>query len=254
MVDLLFLSHNRRAFTEKTLQVLELNTDWSSVGSIHCYDDMSTDGAYEVVQAWAESMEGANKPVNVLRHHWGGPVAIMNHFIGTVRPELFAKIDSDTCVPAGWLNVALRCMAKHPEVDLLGIEALTQPIVAVEDLEGLADPDWKSYAQDFAIARGVADHRFIGGIGLMKGKPFYEKGRLSPSGAGGRFGFTSWQEQHPCKKGFIQPSLPVVLLDHLPIEPWASLSSEYVDKGWQRPWPPYTAQMKHDLWGWIERT
>jgi GT2 family glycosyltransferase len=44
VIDLIFLSHNRREFTEACLQNLIRNTNWDRVNRLILYDDNSTDG------------------------------------------------------------------------------------------------------------------------------------------------------------------------------------------------------------------
>jgi len=52
-------------------------------------------------------------------------------------------------------------------------------------------------------------------------------------------------------KAFIDPPLPVFLLDHLPFEPWRSLSRKYEQEGIQRNvgWE-YDAVKHRALWDW----
>lgn len=51
----------------------------------------------------------------------------------------------------------------------------------------------------------------------------------------GRSGFSEWQHTYQPVRGWIRPDLPVALLDRVPLEPWLSLSQEYIANGWQRP-------------------
>jgi glycosyltransferase involved in cell wall biosynthesis len=223
VIELFFLSHNRREFTEAALAAMLANTAWENVSSLALYDDRSKDGTADVIDAFAKT-----SPVqtNVRHVRLGGPVACMNNFIALRNPDLFCKIDSDTMLPPGWLEDCLRVMHLNPGVDLLGIEAMRPVAAAPAPRE--ADP---------------ASH--IGGIGLMRGRAF-AKSLPRPDG---RFGFTGWQEHYDVSAAWLSPSLPVFLLDRLPFEPWASLSREYVAKGWQRPWGPYS-EKSNDLWGW----
>lgn len=224
MIDLLYLAHNRREFTQASMPALLANTDWRFVRRLLIYDDDSTDGVTEYLQ-------GLIYPVahELRRAAFGGPVAVMNDYLVGMSPTertMFAKIDSDTMVPRGWLAQSLQVMNQHPEVALLGIEAFHR--VVTERLERSYEP---------------AAH--IGGIGVMRAGAFVTLPRPD-----GRFGFTAWQEKTPAAgRGFIKPSLPVFLLDRLPREPWLSLSREYVARGWQRAWGPY-GESDRDLWSW----
>lgn len=225
MIDLLFLAHNRLRFTQEALAALEANTNWSKVARLLIYDDGSNDGTREFLQDRSY----------VFRPEfrfglWGSPVSVMNHYLCASSPHeerLFGKIDSDTMVPYGWLDECLSVMNEYRELKLLGIEAFCR------------------IAAQVSRGRGYQPARHIGGIGIMRSDAFVTLPRPY-----GRFGFTAWQEQTPkAQKGWINPSLPVFLLDRLPREPWRALSKEYIAKGWQRAWSPYDETMR-DLWSW----
>lgn len=228
MIDLIHLSHNRLEFTKASLKALEENTNWSLVDQLVLYDDNSTDGTREFLKQWVACTE---IPATVISRFgvFGHPVNVMRDFLANHRRHsIFGKIDSDTMCPPGWLDACFAVMERNPGLDLLGIEAMN----AVDST---------------AIDRSYTDARFIGGIGLMRARAF-DKTRPEPNGP--YFGFTEWQERNPqVTKGWINPSLPVFLLDRLPREPWSSLSLEYVEKFGQRKWPPYSPDST-DLWGW----
>jgi hypothetical protein len=160
---------------------------------------------------------------------FGHPVVIMRDFLANHwRHSVFGKIDSDTMVPPGWLDQCFDVMESHPELDLLGIEVMN----------GVDDTPQR---------RGYTEARFIGGIGLMRIRAF---GQSFPEPNGPYFGFTEWQEQNPqVVKGWLNPALPVFLLDRVPFEPWRSLSKRYVEQFGQRDWGPYRSEST-DLWSW----
>jgi hypothetical protein len=225
VIDILYLSHNRLEFTKASLKALVENTNWNLVAKLIIYDDDSQDGTREFVQKLSFPF------LSVVRAGtYGSPVQVMIDYLADISPHdrvPFAKIDSDTMVPPGWLDECMRIMDVHQELDLLGIEAFND------------------------IAPGVVHYRsyktaaHIGGIGLMRSSAFVTVPRPN-----GRYGFTAWQEQNPeVVKGWINPSLPVFLLDRLPREPWRTFSEEYIAKGWQRRWGPYTEEFKR-LWSW----
>lgn len=228
MIDILYLAFNRKAFTVATLGAMLENTDWSQVRRVVLCDDGSSDGTARVIS-------GATFPCITERifTNCQSPVAVMNKFITEMNPpEIFAKIDNDTMLPPGWIGDCLGAM--DDGVDLLGIEArdIQSPCAVLEA------PAPRSYTKA----------EFIGGIGLMRTSAF--KGRPLPV-PNGRFGFTRWQTDHPeVNKGWLYPSLPVFLIDHLPQEPWKSLSKQYLERGWQRqPWGAYPAEASF-LWLW----
>lgn len=223
MVDILFPTYNRLAFTQAALSALIANTEWAHVRRVVVMDDGSTDGTLEFVQRIAEQW-----PVfQIHTAPTGGPVAAMIRYLDGDPADLWAKVDSDTIVPPGWLGECLRVMGANPELDLLGIEAFHPAYGGQQQ---------RRYVQ--------ASH--IGGIGLFRTRAFSD--RPTPNG---RWGFTAWQDQHPdVVRGWLNPALPVFLLDRLPVEPWRSLSLEYNARGWQREWPVYEPRFQGHLWGW----
>jgi hypothetical protein len=224
MIDILYLTHNRREFTEASLKALLENTNWGDVSRLVIYDDASVDGTPEYLrdQRYPVKMEFRGNQM-------GSPVAVMNHYLCSIDPHenrIFAKVDNDTMVPKGWFEDCLSVMARQPELDILGIEAFNRVAPG-------------------RIVRGYRPVEHIGGIGLMRSGAFVTLPRPC-----GRFGFTAWQQKATwAKKGWIDPSLPVFLLDRLPREPWRSLVAEYIAKGWQRDWGPYNEKDKA-LWSW----
>lgn len=227
MIDLLFLAHNRLEFTRASAESAIENTDWAQVQAVYSFDDASIDGTHEY-------LANLKWPVRSIhnRSRFGGPVDVMNCFIRNVKPDLFAKIDNDVLLPPGWLGECLGVMDASPHLALLGIEC----------------------GDDFPVGDHV-ERRYerahhIGGIGLMRGKAFEKFGLPR---ADGRMGFTHWQEKNEVVAGWLRPNLPVALLDHLPMEPWKSLSEEYIAKGWQRHgWngSNFYELRSHRLWDW----
>lgn len=224
MIDLIYLTFNRLEFTRESMKAMFANTEWEQVRKLVLYDDGSTDGTREYLKA-------VKYPVKTefIFSKLGGPVAIMNHYLRSKPTEIFAKIDNDTMLPPYWLSECLKVMDAHKKLDLLGIESF-YPIVEGRTV--------RSYV--------LAKH--IGGIGVMRSRCF-----MSLPQANGRFGFTEWQHSNDrVRRGWINPSLPVFLLDRLHFEPWSKLSLEYVTKRWQRKWTPYD-DTRSVLWGWWKR-
>jgi hypothetical protein len=224
-IDLIFLAFNRIEYTRAVMEAMIANTEWDLVRCACLYDDGSTDGTRTYLESVKLPVE-----TKLLYARFGGPVAIMGHYMLSGSPaEVYAKIDNDTMLPPNWLSESLPVMDKHPELDLLGIEAFN-PVKA--------GPAERSFLP--------ASH--IGGIGLMRRSCF--RTLPKPNGECGRFGFTRWQkENRSVIKGWINPSLPVFLLDKCAFEPWNSLGKKYIAAGWQRPWPFYTEEDKA-LWEW----
>jgi glycosyltransferase involved in cell wall biosynthesis len=219
MIDVIFPTFNRMEFTRAAARALAQNTDWSLVRECRIYDDQSTDGA-EVVAA--EELSRAPVKLRCYRGPFGGPVAIMCEYLSDNADAYFAKVDSDTVVPPGWLNA---CHALRDGADLIGIECMNRPGDGPHALEAC---------------------KHIGGIGLMRTAAFMQR---APE-PDGRFGFTLWQHQNEhISRAWITPSLKVFLLDRLPIEPWVTLNRRYIDRGWAREWPQYHP-CQSEMWDW----
>jgi glycosyltransferase involved in cell wall biosynthesis len=235
-IDICYLAWNRLEFTRKTFETMLANTDWGQVGRLIVYDDGSIDGTSEYVRAAMVKVhsqcETQFRQTNGL-----GPVAILIDYVQSGGADLFARIDNDTMLPPGWLGECLGLLDANPSVDLLGIEARSE------------------VAPSGPPPRTVSDTDYIGGIGLMRRRAFKDSHELTPlchDRPASRFGFEEWQQNQKqgLRKVWIHPPLPVCLLNRVPLEPWASLSREYVAKGWQRDWPaPYVAA-RSDLWEW----
>lgn len=227
MIDVLFVTHNRLEFTRVSLVALLRNTDWSEARLL-VYDDDSTDGTREYLE------RSLPATASLIKGKFGGPVAIMcRYLIDHPGDHVFAKIDSDTMVPPGWLDECKAVFHRRPEIDFLGIEATNnsgRPVI-----------------EPRSLVRTYDRCRHIGGIGLFRTRAFTTLPRPN-----GRYGFTEFQLVNDrLIKGWLDPALPVCLLDRMPLEPWVSLSREYVARGWQREWGLYTPD-HHALWDWFQ--
>ena len=226
MVDILFLAHKRPEFTRASLRALLANTNHQE--NFYVCTDNGCDG-----MGFPELRGLPNCTVD--RFHYGGPVACTNGFLNSLKqmraadklppeatPEFIAKIDNDVIVPPGWLPACLDIMRRFPNIDLLGIEPWT--------------PDTKLFRWNTPVMPEPANYwkflprpvSHIGGIGVFRRSAFERFGRPVPNAADGRYGFTEWQWQKRLMvKAFIDPPLPVFLLDHLPFGPWDDLSLKY---------------------------
>jgi hypothetical protein len=242
-VDLLVLTHNRLRFTQECLLALQ-HTDWSLVNRVVCYEENSTDGTRALVDSWCRTLP---VPYEQFDTQLGSPIAVMKDFLERMGSPLFAKIDSDVVVPPEWLNRCVEVMAANPELSLLGIEPVRSRTPSpYRAARGVRTPTCD--AETNGTPSGYVPCGSIGGIGLMRRSCFQANSVLQPYAIYG--GFTTWQLEHPMiKKGWIAPALKLFLLDRLPIEPWKSLSEEYIKKGWQRPWTNYELKDK-EMWDW----
>ncbi len=228
-IDILFLSHNRLAFTRASLEALITNTQWDRVKRFVWYDDDSCDGTLDLYEDFQSAIP---VPVHFWPGQYGSPVTIMNAHLRDDPTPIFAKIDNDVLVPKYWLGELLNVMDRNDDLSFLGLEAF--------------DP-----VEPGQIDRTYRKARFIGGIGLMRTAAF---GGPVLDETIGRYGFGVFQENHPLiTKGWLTPALPVFLLDRLPQEPWCSLSRKYALHGWQRTWAPYHAERDANVWPYIER-
>lgn len=225
-VDLLYLACNRLEFTRETFATLIANTDWRHVRELFVYDDGSGDGTRE----WLEENAG-NVPARtrVVKTHFGSPVAAMVHFIESASAPILAKTDNDTMLPRAWLRQSLDVLTRHPELSMLGIEAMYP------------------HNDDIELPRSYTTAAFISGLGLYRRAAFAQS---RPTPYKKWFGLEEWQTaQGPgLIRGWITPAIPVFLLDRHPFAPWKEYSDAYVRRGWQRSWPKYDPACT--LWAW----
>jgi len=225
-VDLMYLACNRLEFTRETFTTLLGNTDWRYVHELFVYDDGSQDGTRE----WLESsIDKVPVPARFVKTNFGSPVAAMVHFIESATAPILAKTDNDAMLPPAWLRLSLEVLDRHPELSLLGIEAMYP------------------HQDDVQLARSYTPAQFVSGLGLYRRAAFAHS---RPRPIEQWFGFEHWQssETTDLVKGWITPAIPAFLLDRLPFDPWKTYTAGYVRGGWQREWPRY--RVGSTLWRW----
>jgi glycosyltransferase involved in cell wall biosynthesis len=226
-LDILYVAWNRLEFTKFSLRMLLENTAWDRVSKLILYDDNSQDGTEQLL--YETSLE-TPVPCEFWQGELNSVPGVMNLYVSRSEADWFAKIDNDIVVPPGWLEAMQEVIDGNPTVELLGMEAG----------RGLpVTPEW-----DGIYRFEPGSH--TGGVGLLRVDAFRRRVRMKEGD--GRFGFTEWQHEYRPVRGWINPDLPVVSLDRVPFEPWASLSERYVEKEWQRPWGKYHEQA--DYWEW----
>ncbi len=119
--EILYLAHNRREFTEASLNALQANTNWGLVDRLIAYDEESTDGTLELLQERLAIISEI-VPTELRSGKWLGPVGVMKDYLARTNCDLFCKIDSDVILPPAWLDSCITVMEQNPELDLLGIE------------------------------------------------------------------------------------------------------------------------------------
>lgn len=227
--EILYLAWNRRAYTEASFRLLHENTDWRQVSRLIVYDDGSDDGTAEYL---AEAGLRIGVPAFEFRQQrFRSPPALMNDYLATTEAEVFVKVDNDIALPPNWLAPTLSVMRRHPELELLGLDA---------GMTGVPEVPWAPHRC------GYDPCAHIGGVGAMRAGAFHRRPAIM---ARGRHGFTHWQEHHEPVRGWITPGLATAELDRIPEEPWQSLAREYVARGWAREWRPYSSL--HPWWDWI---
>jgi hypothetical protein len=244
-VSLLFAARNRLEFTRQSWAALMANTDWSLVSEFHVYDDGSEDGTSE----WLGSSEAHEQWWHICTEptwhftSFASPMAVTIDWIRKSRAPILAKCDNDAIYPTGWLNTALDVMDCHRELKCLGLECMREPLSVgahgFEFLDGHPIP-----REQF----GYLTAPQISGLGLYRREIF---DACKPDD-GGYFGLEEFLVRHKIHCGWILPSMPVFLLDRLPMEPWLSLSERYVRLGWQRKWSldlRYRAEESR-MWDW----
>jgi glycosyltransferase involved in cell wall biosynthesis len=225
-VDLLYLACNRLEFTRETFSTLLETTDWDLVNEILIYDDGSVDGTRE----WLESvMPRVPAPVRFVKTNFGSPVSAMVHCLRSSSAPVLVKTDNDAMLPPGWLRTSLDVMHRHPELSLLGIEAMYPH-----------DPHMDK-------PRSYTSATFISGLGLYRRDAFI---RSVPEPYDKWFGFEEWQcvREPDLIRGWITPAIPVFLLDRYPFRPWTEYSRSYIQRGFMRSWPKYDPNCT--LWEW----
>lgn len=239
MLEILYVAYNRLEFTKVSWNLMLENTNWDLVTRLVVYDDGSEDGTQE----WLiERCEDESMPmVEVVKRDTNNilPVNIMNHYIERTDADWFVKIDNDIAVPPNYLEDLLGVVERQPDIELLGMQAGT---VGRPGTCGGPGAEWVEENPGFE----PASH--IGGVGLMRVESFKSRKKIY---AHGRFGFTEWQSRNNLVRGWIIPDLLVPQLDRVPMEPYASLSSEYIAQGWQRHWPVMDARWCGPYYDWL---
>jgi len=236
-IDILYVAWNRLKFTSATWAWMKAHTNWDHVNKLVVYDDGSEDGTLEFLRDNVTSFRYHHRTIEAelrvcdLR----SPPAIMNHFIATCESEAFAKIDNDIALPGGWVEKMIDVLEKNPEIDLLGMEA---GMIALDGRDGVT---YEGY--------DIEPCTHIGGVGLMRMSGFRSRPEIPYRG---RFGFQEWQDRYEVPRAWIKPDLLVPQLDRVPLEPWVSLTEEYIEKGWSRSWPKYHEKWMLPYYEWLE--
>lgn len=112
-VDLLLISHNRREYLERTLKTLLSS---SSAFRLFCWDNGSKDGAVDIIASCNDERIAEKHfcPVNVMQAYpteW---------FLERSTSGVIGKIDDDTLVPEGWIEIIGDAVGNHDELGMVG--------------------------------------------------------------------------------------------------------------------------------------
>lgn len=238
-VDVLYVAWNRAAFTEFSFRMLLENTDWSLVRRLVVHDDGSSDGTRPVLDGYRRRVaELGVDAVWDFHRHLGSAPAVMNDYVRGSDADWFAKVDNDIVVPPGWLGKMLQVIQVE-QFEGRGVDAL-----GMEAGRGLPEtPEWDGI---YRFEEGT----HMGGVGLIRVGALQRLPQME-----GQDEWTKLQHEYGRVRGngqlgigWINPDLPVVQLDRVPFDPWASLSAEYVAAGWGRPWGKYHPQADYFDW------
>lgn len=224
MIDLVYTSHNRLAYTQASFEALLLNTNWNLVSRLYIQDDNSEDGTFQYLLDRFKAEPPCQ--ARIAQRNFGGPVAALNDALNECGKDVVAKIDNDVIVCPGWLEHMLGVLQANPVIDALGME-----------------PGFGDHVAPLDKPRYPLRARWIGGIFLARASIFKTRPVMNDRW----FGMTHFWRKHTT--AWITPALPCFLLDHIPVEPWVSLAKEYVAKGWARPWEEYF-EAPSPYWSW----
>lgn len=245
-VDVIYLAHGRPEFTGISFKSLLANTDWSRVNALTVYGDGEPFQLPPFISPVSMTLRN---------ERLGGPVAVLNHALQNSSADYVCKIDNDVMVPPGWwlrcvalLDGHMRGLPGAPPIDLLGIEPWAPDTTVFSHVPPARLVECEPGLHQLCFTRN------IGGIGFFRRAAF----QRCPSDApmewhlptpNGRYGLTEWQWAHPrVVRGFIDPPLPVFLLDHHPA--FRELNARYDAEGQQRRvWGEYPPEMSW-LWEW----
>jgi glycosyltransferase involved in cell wall biosynthesis len=228
IIDVVYCAWNRLEFTRDSFERLISNTDWRACDSLIVYDDGSVDGTAEYLEQRCAELELPVASIQYRQTRTGSPGALMNHYLESSTADAFAKVDNDIAMPPGWLTAAASVLERDNLIQLLGLAT-----------------GWTGTRREACDRSRWEPSSHIGGVGLMRTGCFRKHG---PIPADGRQGFTQWQQKHEPIRGWIVPDVAAVQLDLVPADPWRALSEFYLEKAWQRRWPPYEDR---SLWEWI---
>ncbi|WP_291325476.1 glycosyltransferase [Desulfovibrio sp. UCD-KL4C] len=203
MIDILYLTFNRIAYTKITLPALIENagTDFS----LTIMDNGSTDGTVEYLQEMQEKYKNTIRKVLFNSKNIGISMPT-NVFWRTAKGEFVGKVDNDTLVPKNWLSRLLEAHQKSDKLGVVGGFHFDMAYVDVKELE-----------RRVVSLEGVSliPDAFIGGCCYLFRKSVQEKhGYLDVHPTRKTFGWTEYQ-QEIARSGYCNGYLyPLLNVEH----------------------------------------
>lgn len=203
MIDILYITFNRIAYTRLTLPALIKNA--GTTFSLTIVDNGSTDGTVEYLKRIKKKHSPIIRDL-ILNGSNRGISEPTNKFWKTSKAEFLGKVDNDTLVPENWLA---RMLAAHDQCERLGViggfhfnmkyvdkDALRRRVVTINKFQLVPDA-------------------FIGGCCYLFRKSVQEKhGYLTVNPAKKSFGWTEYQKKI-FKNGYLNGYLyPLLLVEH----------------------------------------
>lgn len=123
-LSIIVLTHNRLAALRECLIRLQSQTETSDA-EIIVVDNGSTDGTFDWIEAWANTV---HLPIPIAAIHLpdNKGVCERNHGILAARGDFIAQVDDDVLVMSGWDSVLMEPMLRDPAIGATGQEGLYQ--------------------------------------------------------------------------------------------------------------------------------
>jgi len=209
MIDLVFISHNRLAYTQKALSTILC--DKEEQFNLYIWDNASTDGTKEFLR---DSVKDPRIKGLILSKTNVGQTEAVNEIWGASKAELLGKLDNDCMVTPGWTRTLAQA---HAEIPRLGVVACWHYFSADFD-----DRRASHKIQRFAN-HSIVRHPWTCGTGfLIKRETFEDLGPMR-GGATTRY----WIEM--AKRGYINGFYyPLILQEHMddPMSEHSNLKDE----------------------------
>ncbi|ACS78652.1 glycosyltransferase [Maridesulfovibrio salexigens] len=203
MIDILYLTFNRIAYTKITLPALIENA--GAEFSLTIIDNGSTDGTVEYLKAMQKKYKGTIKKILFNSENIGLSLPT-NVFWKTSKAQFVGKVDNDTLVPEGWLA---RLLEAHKKSDKLGVVGGFHFNLAYVDQEALKR---RIFSVDGV---SLIPDAFIGGCCYLLRKTVQQQhGYLAIDQTKKTTGWTEYQ-QAIARSGYLNGYLyPLLLVEH----------------------------------------